>query len=78
MSQIKFYMLNNNIPAPPVKKMKRKNFFLYSAMAAIGAVIFSKLPFKFIKQEATASHGKIRISTNPYAVSRKQGAVRNG
>lgn len=58
--------------------MKRKNFFLYSGMAALGAIVLSKLPFSFFKQEATANTGKIKIEANPYAVSRKQGAVKNG
>lgn len=60
-------------------KIKRRNFFYYLGASAFGIFSISKLPIKFFKSKLNNKlSGKITVKTNPYAVKRDAGGVKNG
>ena len=70
----------NNIRNLETKKLKRKNFFMYLGVAALGLLGISKIPLKRlftkIEKESVASNA-IKIKENPLSVKREMSS-RNG
>ena len=64
---------------PEMKKIKRRNFFMYLGAGALGMFALKSLPFKLFQQKIKAETS-IKIKANPYAVKRelnKNGAGKN-
>lgn len=60
-------------------KIKRRNFFYYLGASTFGIFTISKLPIKIFKSKLNNKlTGKITVKTNPYAVKRDAGGVKNG
>lgn len=70
----------NNIKNPETKKLKRKNFFMYLGVSALGLFGISKIPLKklFVKiEKESAAANAIKVKENPLSVKRER-SPRNG
>lgn len=85
MSQIKQNIMQNNKSSvygnqdKQNNKMKRKKFFLASAVAVTGIFTFAKLPLSIFRAKAFKEKNEsIKITENPNAVKRKSNQFGNG
>ena len=70
--------LNNKNGSP---KIKRRNFFYYLGVSAFGIFSVSKLPINIFKSKINkelAKEQKPVVKSNPFAVKRDAGGVKNG
>lgn len=57
-----------------IRKIKRRNFFIYLGASVLGFVTFSRFPLNIIRSNTlykNKSKQKLRVSENPYAVKRE-------